>query len=306
MASAAEVPAPIQDGLRGFISTAPSSSWRTARRFARRQPVGAVALVVILTIVAMAIFADHLRTSDPREIGAGPFLQSPGWDHWFGTNRNGIDVWSRVLHGARPSLQVGLLAVTFGLGGGTLLGLMAGYYGGKLDFLVSRLAEFVISFPPIIVGIVVATAMQPGLRSVILSITIVLAAATTRIMRGAVLQEREQAYVQAALVMGASGPRLMFRHILPNVTPLGIVLASALLPSAILFESALTFLGFGLPPGDPSWGADLSGQSRTYFTVAPWLAIFPGLALSITILAFNLLGDSLRDVLDPRLRGSGI
>jgi ABC-type dipeptide/oligopeptide/nickel transport system permease subunit len=149
-------------------------------------------------------------------------------------------------------------------------------------------------------------ALKPGLRAVVVAISVVVIASTTRIIRGAVLQERQLAYVEAAQVTGASTIRIIFRHVLPNVLPLTIVLATALLPAAILFEAALTFLGFGLPQGQPSWGADLGGTTRTYFTIAPWLAIFPGIALSLTILAFNLLGDSLRDVLDPRMRGSGL
>jgi ABC-type dipeptide/oligopeptide/nickel transport system permease subunit len=276
-----------------------------ATRFVRRQPLGAAGLLVIVVIGFCAIFAPVLNTSDPERI-TGDVLLSPGGDHWFGTNRNGVDMWSRVLYGARPSLIIGIVAVIAGLGGGVIIGLASGYLGGFLDFGVSRVVEFVISFPPIIVGIIVAAALRPGLTSVIIAITIVVMASTARIIRGTVLQERESMYVEAARVVGAPWYRVVFRHVLPNTLPLAVVLASALLPAAILFEAGLTFLGFGLAQGQPSWGADLGGTNRTYFTVAPWLAIFPGLALSLTILAFNLLGDSLRDVLDPRLRGSGL
>jgi ABC-type dipeptide/oligopeptide/nickel transport system permease subunit len=162
--------------------------------------------------------------------------------------------------------------------------------------------EFSMAFPPIIMGMVVATALQPGLRSVIISVGIIVIAVTARVIRAAVLQERELAYVDGARAIGASGPRIVFRHLLPNTLPLAVVLATSLLPSAILFESGLTFLGFGLPPGEPSWGGDLTGSTRILFQTAPWLAIFPGAALSITILALNLLGDSIRDALDPRRR----
>jgi ABC-type dipeptide/oligopeptide/nickel transport system permease subunit len=271
--------------------------------FARRQPVGFASLIVILLIVLMAIFAPYLRTTDPELITPN-ILQKPSWEHWFGTNRQGMDMWSRVVYGARPSLIIGSVTVALGVGGGIVLGMLAGYARGAVDFTLSRIVEFLIAFPPIILGIITATVLRPGIQAVILAITLVVAAATTRVMRGAVLQQRELQYVEAARVLGASPWRIMFRHILPNILPLGIVLASAFLPTAILFEAALTFLGFGLAQGEPSWGADLSGSNRTYFTVAPWLAIFPGIALSITVLAFNLLGDSLRDVLDPRLRGA--
>jgi ABC-type dipeptide/oligopeptide/nickel transport system permease subunit len=273
--------------------------------FTRHQPLGAAGAVVVLIIVVAAILAPWLRTSNPQDVTAGgDILAGPSWSHWFGTTRSGLDVYSRVLYGARPSLIIGIVTVTIGLGTGILLGIAAGYWQGVPDMLISRLVELIVSFPPIITGMIVATALHPGLRAVIIAITLVVAASMTRVIRGAVLQERELAYVQAAVVTGASTPRVMLRHILPNILPLAIVLASALLPTAILFESALTFIGVGLPPGEPSWGADVSGQSRTYFTVAPWMAIFPGAALSLTILAFNLLGDAMRDVLDPRLRGS--
>ena len=278
---------------------------RRIASFARRQPVGFASLVVILIIVLVAVLAPYLRTSNPETITPDA-LQDPSWDHWFGTNRQGMDMWSRVVYGARPSLIIGGITVALGLGGGIILGLLAGYVRGPVDFGISRVVEFIIAFPPIILGIVTATALKPGIEAVILAITLVVAAATTRVMRGAVLQERSLPYVEAARLLGASPLRVMFRHILPNILPLGIVLASAFLPTAILFEAALTFLGFGLAQGEPSWGADLSGTNRTYFTIVPWLAIFPGIALSLTVLAFNLLGDSLRDVLDPRLRGARV
>jgi peptide/nickel transport system permease protein len=282
-----------------------SRALRGLRRFASRQPVGMVALLFLLLIVVLAVFADYMRTTNPQAIDPSQILKGPSWAHWFGTNRQGNDVWSRVVYGARPSLIIGVTTVVIGLGGGCLLGLISGYFGGWIDFVIGRITEFVIAFPPIIVGIVVAAALKPGIRSVIIAITIVVIAATTRLIRSAVLQQRTAVYVEAARVIGAGQGRVVGRHILPNILPLAIVVATALLPTAILFESAVTFLGFGLPQGEPSWGADLGGQTRTFFQTAPWLAIFPGIALSLTILAFNMLGDALRDELDPRLRNRG-
>ena len=279
--------------------------WWSTAKFVRRQPLGAFGLLVIAIVVFVAIFAPVLRTSDPEKL-TSQVLLSPSSEHWFGTNRNGVDMWSRVVYGTRPSLIIGVVTVVAGLGGGLVIGLAAGYLGGAVDFATSRIVEFIISFPPIIVGIIVAAALRPGLKSVIIAITVVVMASTARIIRGTVLQERQAMYVDAARVIGAPWYRIVFRHVFPNTLPLAVVLASALLPTAILFEAGLTFLGFGLAQGQPSWGADLGGTTRTYFTIAPWLAIFPGLALSITILAFNFVGDSLRDVLDPRLRGSGL
>ncbi len=285
---------------------APVRGWwqlRWLRRFARRQPVGFVALLFVAAIALLAIFAAHLHTTDPKTIVPGQILKSPSSSHWFGTNRQGNDVWSRVVYGARPSLIIGITTVAIGMGGGVALGLIAGYFGGWADSVISRASEFVISFPPIIVGIVVAAALKPGIRSVIIAITIVVIAASARMIRSVVLQQRFSVYVEAARQTGASNTRLLLRHILPNVLPLTVVFSTALLPTAILFEAAVTFLGFGLPQGEPSWGGDLGGQTRTFFQTAPWLAIFPGIALSLTIVAFNLLGDALRDELDPRLRG---
>ncbi|QFG03172.1 ABC transporter permease [Tepidiforma bonchosmolovskayae] len=277
------------------------------RRFARRQPLGTASAVVIAGLVLMAVFADapFMRTTDPKEFGSD-ILVGPSADHWFGTNRNGQDLYSRVVYGARPSLMVGTATVLISVVGGTVLGLLAGYLGRFVDTLISRLSEVLLSFPAILFGLVVATWLGPGLRSVIIAISIIFTPVIMRIIRGGVLVERQRVYVEAARVIGCSEARVMFRHILPNIGPLVIVVASTTLPAAILAESALTFLGVGLPLGEPSWGNDLGPQARAYFNTAWWLAVFPGLALSLTVLAFNLLGDALRDELDPRLRGSGL
>jgi peptide/nickel transport system permease protein len=278
---------------------------RWAGRFARRQPLGAFGAVVIAALLVAAVFTPYLRTSDPQAFG-NAILERPSGDHWFGTNRKGQDMWSRVLYATRPALAVGVATVTFGVVGGTLLALVAGYFGGRIDMLISRLADIMIAFPGILFGLVMATALGAGLRSVVIAISIVVAPIIMRVIRAGVLGESQRPYVEAARVIGATGPRVMFRHILPNVLPLVLVIATATLPAAILLESSLTFLGAGLPLGEPSWGNDLNFQARALFTTAPWLAIFPGIALSLTVLAFNLLGDALRDILDPRLRGSGI
>lgn len=276
---------------------------RGVRGFMRHQPLGAFSVVIIALLVIAAVFAPHLHTSDPTAFGRD-VLVSPNATHWFGTNRQGQDLWSRVLYGARPSLLVGTVTVAFGVIGGTVLGIIAGYIGGPLDTAISRIADVLISFPTILFGLVMAAALGPGLKSVMIAISIIVVPIVMRIIRGGVLQERERMYVEAARVLGASERRLMFRHILPNMMPLVIVVASTTLPAAILIEASLTFLGLGLPLGQPSWGNDLGADARRYFTTAPWLAIFPGVALSLAVLAFNLLGDSLRDVLDPRLRGA--
>lgn len=294
----------VEAGMLERPPSAPARGLASVRRFIRTQPLGAASVVVIVLIVVAAIFAPALRTSDPTRFGRD-VLVGPSAAHWFGTNRQGQDLWSRVIYGARPSLQVGIVTVAFGVLGGTVLGLLTGYLGGWLDTLISRAADVLVAFPTILFGLVIAAALGAGLRSVIVAISIIIAPIVMRIVRSSVLQERQTMYVEAARVIGASDARVMFRHILPNVLPLVIVIASTTLPAAILLEAGLSFLGVGLPLGQPSWGNDLGADARRYFTSAPWLAIFPGLALSLTVLAFNLLGDALRDVLDPRLRGRG-
>ncbi|MCC6382708.1 MAG: ABC transporter permease [Dehalococcoidia bacterium] len=223
----------------------------------------------------------------------------------MGTNRQGIDIFSRVLYGGRISLGIGLATVGVSLFGGTLLGLVAGYFKGPVDLVLSRVAELVMTLPAIVFALAFATAIGRGTETVILAISIVFTPPIFRIMRGGVLQETSKPYVEAASVIGASRARVIFRHILPNLAGLMIVVASATLPAAILTEAGLSFLGLGVAVGEPSWGGDLGGDARQYFTDAWWIAIFPGAALSLTVLVFNLLGDSLRDVLDPRLRGTG-
>ncbi|WBL37123.1 ABC transporter permease [Tepidiforma flava] len=292
--------------LAGPVSR-PTFGLGRLKRFARRQPLGTASAVVIGLLIFAAVFADapFMRTTDPKEFGSN-ILVPPSGEHWFGTNRNGQDLYSRVVYGARPSLMVGMATVLISVVGGTVLGLLAGYLGGVVDTVISRLSEVLLSFPAILFGLVVATWLGPGLKAVIIAISIIFTPVIMRIIRGAVLVERQRMYVDAARVIGCSEARLMFRHILPNIGPLVIVVASTTLPAAILAESALTFLGVGLPLGEPSWGNDLGPQARAYFNMAWWLAVFPGVALSLTVLAFNLLGDALRDELDPRLRGSGL
>jgi len=284
-------------------SALPLGRWRKSiRRFIRTQPLGAVSALVIFLVVGAAIFAPLLNTTDPTKFGTS-ILAHPGADHWFGTNRDGRDMYSRVLYGGRVSLMIGFATVSLSMVGGTLLALIAGYIGGAVDVLISRIGEGVQGIPTILFALTMATTFGSGLTTLTLSISLAFTPVIMRIMRGAVIQQRGLAYVEAARVVGASEARIMLRHVLPNLTSLMIVVASGTLPAAILTESALSYLGVGVAFGDPSWGADLGGKAREYFQRAWWIAIFPGAALSITVLSFNLLGDSLRDVLDPRLRG---
>jgi ABC-type dipeptide/oligopeptide/nickel transport system permease subunit len=285
---------------------------RPIMRFARAQPMGVLGIVLIVIIVFGAVFAPVLAPHDPQEF-TPDVLKAPSLEHPMGTTREGKDVYSRVLYGGRVSLRVGIAVVVISIIGGTLLALLAGFLGGVLDFTLSRAAELLISFPAILLALTLRTSIGndvPDLKIVsqgevlvIISICIIFTPTVFRIMRGSVLEQRSSQYVESARVVGATEWRVMLRHILPNLAGLMIVITSTALPAAILTESGLSFLGVGVPVGTPSWGADLSGSARSFFVTAPWIAIFPGLALSITVLAFNLLGDALRDDLDPRLRG---
>ena len=287
--------------------------WAWLRTFLRQQRLGTIGALVILLMVFGAIAAPLLQTSDPRQFGTD-ILESPSAEHFFGTNREGRDVWSRVLYGGRVSLKIGLATVVIAALGGTALALVAGYLGGVVDFVFGRVADVLITFPSILFALTLRTSIGddlPGLGPIlgptefllVVAICIVFTPVIFRIMRGNVLEQRSAVYVEAAHVIGASEARIMARHILPNLVGLMLIVTSTTLPAAILTESALSFLGVGVVQGTPSWGADLSGSARNYFITAPWIAIFPGLALSVTVLAFNLFGDALRDTLDPRLRG---
>ncbi len=283
-------------------------------RWMRREPLGAFGLALIIIVSVGAAFAPLLNTfPDPREQGLGPPLTGPSADHWFGTDRFGKDVWTRVLHGGRISLKIGVATVLIGTVAGTLVALLTAFTGGAVDFVVGRLVDVIIAIPSILLALVLYTAVGQDLPDLpvlprqefvlVIAIASFFMPGTYRIMRGMVLELREQQYVEAARVVGAANFRIMWRHIAPNMVGLMIVITSISLPAAILAEASLSFLGVGVEAGTPSWGADLSGTTRTYFIRGPWLAIFPGLALAITVFGFNVFGDSLRDTLDPRLRG---
>jgi ABC-type dipeptide/oligopeptide/nickel transport system permease subunit len=301
MAEAVAAPAPASAELAGPSTL--GRQWRAITRFARNQPLGVVGIFIILVIAFAAIFAPMIAKHSPTATSVD-ILEAPNSDHWFGTTRQGKDVYARVVYGARVSLQVGISTVIISVIGGTVLALLAGYLGGLVDQIISRIADVLIAFPSILFALTLATAIGKGLTTIVISISIIFTPVIMRIMRGAVLQQRGTMYVEAARVIGASETRIIFRHILPNLIGIAIITASATLPAAILTESGLSFLGVGVALGDPSWGGDLSGDARQFFQIAWWMAIFPGLALSLTVLAFNLLGDSLRDTLDPRLRGT--
>jgi peptide/nickel transport system permease protein len=274
-----------------------SRLWRAVRL----QPVGAFSLLIIIGLVLVAIFADYVAPFDPTNIDARA-LQSPNSTHWFGTDNFGRDVFSRVVFGSRISLQVGIIATSIGVTGGGLIGLVSAYFGGTVDILVQRLVDAMMAFPFLVIALIMIAVVGPSIRNVMIVVGIAIMPGVSRVIRGIVLSEKENLYILSARAVGASNARVMLRHILPNLVAPLVIIASSVLPGAVLVEAGLSFLGLGTPPPTASWGADLSGNARSFFEHAPWMAIFPGLALSTVVLAFNLFGDAIRDLVDPRLR----
>lgn len=275
---------------------------RLTGRLAIREPLGTMGLVGLIGLVAAATFASSFATHDPRAF-VGDRLLGPG-DQGFvlGTDHLGRDVFSRTLYGARISLMVGFIAVGIGTIGGSIVGIASGYFGGTVDFGIQRAVDMMQAFPGLILLMALVSILGASTNNAILAIGILLIAPTSRVVRGTVLSAKTNVYVEAARVIGASDIRIMVRHILPNVFAPIIVLASVTLGEAILAEASLSFLGLGTQPPNPSWGEMLSGSGRQYLTTHPHLAVIPGLAIMVTVLSFNLVGDSLRDILDPRLR----
>jgi peptide/nickel transport system permease protein len=273
-----------------------------AGQLARSKPLGAASLVMIALIVFVAIFAPWLAPYDPTEQTTA-MLRGPSAEHVFGTDNFGRDILSQIIHGARISLQVGIAAVSIGTLVGAALGIVCGYLGGKLDLIVQRVMDAWMAFPGILLALAIMSVLGPGLVQTIIAVAITSVPQTNRIIRGAVLSIKGFDYIEAARTMGAMSGRIMFRHVLPNTIAPLIVITTLALGRAILAEASLSFLGLGVPAPTPAWGRMLAGESRSYMMVAPWMMIWPGMAISLTVLSWNLLGDALRDVLDPRLRG---
>jgi len=259
-------------------------------------------------IVVMAICAPLIATHDPLAADLRARLVGPSFNHFFGTDPLGRDIFSRVVYGARVSLLVGFAATFASMVLGTVAGVLSGYIGGAADQVIQRLMDAIQAIPALVFLMLVAAIWQQGILSVVVVLAILIAPYVGRLVRGVVLSLREEPFILAARAMGASDLRIMIVHILPNVMAPVIVAASIVVGGAILVEGALSFLGLGIPPDDPlwktSWGAMLRPENLQYMQRAPHLALFPGAALALTVLAFNVLGDSLRDRLDPRLRGA--
>jgi peptide/nickel transport system permease protein len=270
--------------------------------FTRRYPLGAAGALIMIAFVLTAIFADALTTFDPFSTNPRASLAPPGGAHVLGADFMGRDVWSRIVFGARISLAVGLGATTLGCLIGTAIGLMSGFFGGWFDLLVQRVMDIMQSLPLLVMALVMAASLGPSLTNTIIAIAIPLVPNVARIIRSNTLSLREMPFVEAARAIGMSEPRIAVKHVLPNTLAPLIVLATAQFGSAILVESALAFLGLGVPEPHPSWGRMLSESAAEYVRTAPWLVIFPGVAISAVVFGTNLLGDAIRDILDPRQR----
>jgi peptide/nickel transport system permease protein len=267
-----------------------------------RKPFGAAGGVIVLVLLGVALFADRLAPHGFNETSLLDALQPPSRAHWFGTDELGRDVLSRVVYGAQVSMSVGLAATAIAVLLGSAIGVVSGYVGRTLDLLVQRLVDAWLTFPGLVMVIVILVLLGPGLGSVILALGVSQAFPQSRIIRSATLVVREHAFIEASRAGGASHGRILLRHVLPNIVAPIIVSASTYVSFVILIEAAVSFLGYGVPPPRPSWGGMLSATGRSYMVRAPWLSVFPGLALALAVFAFNVLGDALRDLLDPRLR----
>lgn len=275
-----------------------------AVHLAYHKPLGAAGCGIIVLFVLVAILAPVVSPYDPLELHDDHRFEPPGAQFLLGTDNFGRDIFSRVLYGTRIALYVSVTSVVLGQLAGTAIGLLSGYIGGKVDALVQRVVDVLMSFPVIILALAIMTALGPSVNNVILTLTIVQAPRSSRLLRSVALSIKETQYIEAALAMGCSHGRVIVSHLFPQcIAPL-IVVATAEMAQAVLLEASLSFLGAGAPPPTPSWGAMLSGAGRSYLLQTPWLAVFPGLAITVVVFGVNMFGDALRDILDPRLRGA--
>ncbi len=272
------------------------------RRFVQRYPTGAAGAGVTLVLLVLAIFARWTAPYDPLTTDFGAMFRPPGPTHWFGSDAFGRDVLSRIIYGARTALIVGFGSSVAGATIGAGVGVASAYFGGTTDLIVQRLVDVLISFPIIVLAMAIVAIIGAGTDKLIVAIALSFLPRAERVVRSSALAVREMVYIDAARALGGSPARIIFRHMAPNVAASYLVMLTAFLGQAILLEASLSFLGLGVSEPTPAWGVMLRGAAVDFVQKAPWLAIFPGLAISVTVLAFNVLGDSLRDALDPKLR----
>lgn len=272
--------------------------------FVRQEPLGTLGLILLLVLVILAIFGPAIAPYGPNKVNASASFQKPSAAHPMGTDQLGRDVYSRIVLGARTSVGIGLVATAATILLGAAIGMVSGWYGGWLDTIVQRLVDAFQAFPLIVLALGIVAVLGASVVNVIIAITFAATPGNSRVVRAATLAVKQGQFVESAVAVGAFGPRIIGRHILPNVAAPIIILASLQIGGAIILEATLSFLGLGTPPPTPSWGRMLGSDGRDFLTQAPWLAIFPGLFISLAVLGTNLFGDALRDRLDPQLRTS--
>ena len=270
--------------------------------FSRRRPLGAIGAAIVLLMLLVAVIAPWIAPYDPVAVDFGAMLSAPSAKHWLGTDSFGRDVLSRLIYGSRTALFVGFGSALFGATAGAILGVGSAYFGGKIDLYLQRLMDIFLSFPLIILALAIVAILGNTLPNLILAITIPMIPRCALVIRSSALAIREMPYVDAARASGFKHGRIIFRHMLPNVMAPYLIMMTAFLGQAILLEASLSFLGLGVQEPTPAWGLMLRGAAVEFAEAAPWMAIFPGLAISLAVFAFNLFGDSLRDALDPKLR----
>ncbi len=279
-----------------------SSFFESAKKMARKQPVGVAGLAVVVLMIFMAIFAPWLTPYHPEYNDFSSMLTAPNMDYLFGTDQFGRDIFTRILYGARTALTVGFVAASIGAVAGMVLGVASAYFGGLFDLILQRIMDVFMAFPLIILALAVVATLGTGTQNVIIAITIPFIPQCARVVRSNALAIREIPYVDAARALGFGHARIILRHMAPNVVAPFLILFTAFVGQAILLEASLSYLGMGVQEPTPAWGLMLQGGAEEYAESAPWVAIWPGVAISIAVFGFNLFGDALRDTLDPRLR----
>jgi peptide/nickel transport system permease protein len=272
------------------------------RTFARRWPLGTAGAMIILLMISSAVFAPFIAPYAPLETDFAAQFSPPTTAHWLGTDAFGRDLLSRIIYGSRTALLVGFASAFLGATLGAIVGVASAYFGGRTDLVVQRLVDTFLAFPIIILALAVVSILGTGTSNVIVAITVPMIPNCARVVRSSALAVRQMPYVEAALAAGCGYARIIFRHMLPNVMAPYLIMLTAFVGQAILLEASLSFLGLGVAEPTPAWGLMLRGAAVEFAESAPWMAVFPGLAISLGVFAFNLFGDSLRDALDPKLR----
>ncbi len=298
-----EISLPLPWSTVGKISGRLQAFTRGVWRLIKEKPLGAFGGVIVLGLLLCALLAPWIATNPYDQTNVRNRLKPPSSQFYFGTDNLGRDIFSRIVYGARVSVTVGFGAVSIGITLATIIGVGSAYFGGKFDILVQRLVDAQVAIPGLLLLLNIMAVTGPGLLNIILALGVVSAAGSSRIIRSAAMATKENQFVEAARAVGASHLRIILCYILPNIMAPIIIITTVSLGFTILIESTLSFLGFGVPPPYPSWGEMLSGSGRSYMHKAPWMATWPGIAISLAVFGFNMLGDALRDLLDPRLRG---